>query len=207
MAYCKKCSRTIADGKNYCSSCWDIVWANYQNDKSAYETKLGEWNSLPARERFIRNEVAEIRTLRKFTFAPFLFADVIFVVIGFLGKLLGVFKFWLITAGIFAVGMIVTKLFSNILGRLFRGIFWALLLGGGLGIIGVILGSFYKDQTTMAKFQSLLDTLQIQYQVGSNAIVFGSLLALIGIILGILNEIRGRNHASGAPTMPTAPTP
>lgn len=208
MASCRKCNKVIADGKNYCRSCWGIVWDEYLDEKSNYEKELNEWNALSNTQKIQMHSSAEKRELENWTFAPFIITILLITIYGFSqGDLFSKPKVIILLILIFIIGLVIKRFLSPILGRIIRGIVLSVVYGGMLGIIGGVIGYFYKDPKTIAIFQNLIESLGIKYGVESNVMVFSSIFIIIGIVIGVKEEISGSHHASGAPIMPSKPRP
>lgn len=208
MANCRKCNKVIADGKNYCHSCWDIVWDEYLDQKNNYEQELNEWNSLSSTQKMQIHASAEKRQLENYTFAPFLITTILIAIYRFVeGDLFSNYKMLILIISIFIIGLVIKRFLSVILGRIIRGIVLSVVSGGILGIVGGIIGYFYKDPKTIATFQNVIESVGIKYKVESNIMVFSSIFIIIGIVIGVIKEIRGSHHASGAPRIPSQPRP
>lgn len=192
MRHCINCRRAIPDGTNYCAPCYEEALENYRALYAQYERDLEKWNSATPTERAAAHSRAEYSNLEKWNFILLLVANiflfaVVFPKLPLEEKLLKMIK--LGTIG----GSVVLFVFGTLtLGKVGRGIalslrkgcFYALLCAIGIWLVGLITGINLEEK---------LD-ITLVLAVG-----------LVGVVRGILKEIRGENHASGAPTPPPIP--
>jgi hypothetical protein len=188
---CNRCKAWIPEGRTYCDAHYNEALAEYENAMASYYRNLDNWNSMDYDQRQAAHKNAETGNVG--THAAFVALGVGGAIwytlaqrreIDFLWGCGIMVASWAVIYGIDPVRILA--------GRLARSIVTALGWAFGLGVISLIV---YFFSAVARKF------LDEHHQMAWVC------LAVVSIVIGLITEISGENHASGAPTPPSKPNP
>lgn len=193
----------------------------YIRDRKEYDAQMEdyyrykeEWESMTPQEQMKYNQIAETASIKRCYNSCWIIITIFIGIIGvFYSNTVSVpensgdtLKMALRQAGLlmtipFSIGIILSwPSISKFIGRGVRGFCYGCLLAIGMSIVGWI-GTWLFG---LRWVNGSDDT----YQSSGNhtILVIVGIFGTIGFIIGIINEISGRNHASGAPVMPKKPS-
>ena len=187
MSKCSRCQASIPSGRNFCTAHYMEALADYENELANYHHNIAVWNSMSGAEQAAAHGRAEESSVGGYA--------------GFVGLVVGG-VIWYVQAqqrdidALWGIGILVAsflvftviKPIRVLVGRLTRLFVHAIGYFIGLWIVGAIISiwsPFLKENASMLT-------------VG---------LAIAVLVISAITELAGGHHASGAPTMPSKPSP
>ncbi len=187
MSTCRRCQANIPNGRNFCTAHYMEALAEYEGELANYQHNLAVWNSMSDAQRSAAHANAEESSVGGYA--------------GFVGLVVGGVVWYLQAQerdidvlwgiGILVVSFLIFTLIKPIrilVGRLTRMFVHAIGYFIGLWIVGAIISiwsPFLKE----------------------NAAMLTAGLVVAVLVISAIREISGGHHASGAPSMPSKPSP
>jgi hypothetical protein len=187
MNKCNRCQAAIPSGRNFCTAHYMEALAQYESDLVVYQNNIQIWNSMSSTDQAAAHVRAEDSSVGSYA--------------GFVGLVVGAIAWYLLDQernidalvgiGVLVVSVLIFTVIKPIrvlVGRLTRLFVHAIGYFIGFWVVGAIISiwsPFIKENST------LLTT---------------GLVVVVLVISAIL-EASGSHHASGAPTLPSKPSP
>ena len=187
MNKCRRCQASIPSGRNFCTAHYMEALATYESAMASYQQDMNVWNSMSTEEQ----EAAHVRAEE----------SSVGVYAGFVGFIVGAALWYVLSKenhidavigiGILLISISVFTLIKPI--RVFIGRFTRLIVHAAGYFVGIwIIGAIISIWSPFIK---------------ENSSALTAALAMFVLIISAYLETTGGHHASGAPSMPSKPSP
>ena len=187
MNKCNRCQASIPSGRTLCTAHYMEAMAQYESDFVVYQNNIAIWNSMSSTDQAAAHVRAEDSSVGSYA--------------GFVGLVVGAVAWYfldqernidaLVGVGVLIASVLIFTVITPIrvlVGRLTRLFVHAIGYFIGLWVVGAIISiwsPFIKE----------------------NATLLTTGLVVVVLVISAILEASGSHHASGAPSMPSKPSP